>query len=83
MRELEEELGIAVAPSALSPIGFASEPLAERHLVLLLFRCPTWMGEPQGRDGQALQWSTPSELAALPMPEVDRRLLATLSLNST
>jgi len=81
-RELDEELGITEAPSALMPLGFASEPLGDRHLLLLLFRCQTWRGAPEGRDGQELAWVPPADLEALPMPAADRPLAATLSVSA-
>jgi 8-oxo-dGTP diphosphatase len=36
-RELFEELGISVNPQDLIPETFASEPLGDRHLLLLLY----------------------------------------------
>ena len=43
-RELFEELGISVNPQDLIPETFASEPLGDRHLLLLLYRCVKWKG---------------------------------------
>lgn len=81
-RELDEELGIAVTLSALAPAGFASEPLGDRHLLLLLFRCMAWRGEPSGRNGQELAWVAPADLETLPMPAADRPLAAALAINA-
>ena len=44
-RELGEELAIAVAEADLAPACFASAPLGERHLLLLLFAVRRWAGE--------------------------------------
>ena len=79
VRELDEELGLIVSPAALTPAGFASHPLGERHLLLLLFRCLVWHGEPHGRDGQTLRWCEAADLRALPMPAADRALLAEMA----
>ncbi len=46
VRELQEELGIDVLAENLVPITFASEPLGDRNLLLLLYRCTKWQGEP-------------------------------------
>jgi 8-oxo-dGTP diphosphatase len=49
-RELEEELGIAVAIGALSPAAFASADSPEGtgcHMLLLLYLCREWQGEPR------------------------------------
>jgi 8-oxo-dGTP diphosphatase len=46
VRELAEELGIAVDPADLAPLTFASEPLGGKHLLLLLYLCRAWTGAP-------------------------------------
>lgn len=71
VRELAEELGIAVAPGDLVPATFASAPLGDRHLLLLLYVCRTRTGEPQALDAVALRWATPDEMRDLPMPPAD------------
>ncbi|MBP2276846.1 8-oxo-dGTP diphosphatase [Sphingomonas sp. PL20] len=71
VRELEEELGVVVAPTALTPLTFASEPLADRHLLLLLYLCRVWAGEPQALDATALAWHAPAALRGLEMPPAD------------
>lgn len=77
-RELNEELGIAVDPVALFPATFASAPLGERHLLLLLYTLRTWGGEPQARHATALQWVHPPALRALAMPPADIPLIGML-----
>ena len=71
VREVAEELGIAVVAEALIPLTFASEPLADRHLLLLLYLCRDWSGEPQALDAAALAWHAPSELRGLALPPAD------------
>lgn len=71
VRELAEELGITLAPADLTPATFASAPLGDRHLLLLLYVCRTWTGEPQALDAVALRWATPDEMRVLPMPLAD------------
>jgi 8-oxo-dGTP diphosphatase len=75
-RELDEELGIIAGP--LEPFTFVSHGYADFHLVMLLYWCRQWVGEPTGRDGQALQWQHPEAMAALPMPPADVPLVAAL-----
>lgn len=77
-RELEEELGIAVAPEAFAPLTFASEPLGERDLLLLLFLCRAWQGTPALRQAAAMRWVYPAELHALPMPPADAPMIEPL-----
>lgn len=78
VRELEEELGIAVDEAALTPAAFASAELGERHLLLLLYVCREWIGEPRALDAAALQWLRPGEMGALSMPPADKPLIALL-----
>jgi 8-oxo-dGTP diphosphatase len=78
LRELEEELGIAVGADSLDPACFASAPLGERHMILLLYLCRGWSGEPQALDASALKWCRPAEMVAAEMPPADRPLIALL-----
>ncbi len=71
VRELEEELGVVADPAALTPITFASEPLADRHLMLLLYRLDRWEGVPEPRHASALTWADLATLRGLPMPPAD------------
>lgn len=78
-RELGEELGIFVAPGDLAPLTFASQRLADRHMLLLLYRCTRWAGSPRALDADMLLWRTPDDMADLPMPPADLPLLAFLT----
>lgn len=77
-RELAEELGISVTQSCLAPAVFASAPLGDHHLLLLLFLCRKWQGVPHPLEAPALRWLRPLELHALPMPPADRPLIGLL-----
>ncbi len=79
VRELAEELGIAVDPASLSPLTFGSEPRGRRHLLLLLYRCSAWVGEPRAIDAAAIRWVDPADLMALDMPPADRPFISTLA----
>lgn len=78
VRELDEELGIAVEPRSLSPACFASEPLDERHLLLLVYLCRTWVGEPRPLHASAVEWVAMADLRTLDMPPADIPLIALL-----
>lgn len=69
VREIEEELGIALAPQDLYPLSFAANP-SDPHVVLL-YTCRIWDGAPQCLEGEALDWFTMDQLPALPMPPLD------------
>lgn len=68
-RELEEELGIVVNPAALVPLSFAALP--GEPVLLLLFACRQWQGEPTCLDAEAIGWFAPDALSGLPMPPLD------------
>lgn len=78
VRELGEELGIMVSPAHLAPACFASEPLAGRHLLLLLYICREWEGAPRALDAEELLWCLPGELYGLEMPPADLPLIGLL-----
>lgn len=75
VRELAEELGIIVAAQDLVPETFASEPLGDRNLLLLLYRCTTWLGAPSAIYASEIQWTLPQDMADLPMPPADYPLV--------
>ena len=75
IRELREELGLDVETACLAPATFASAPLGDRHLLLLLYACRKWRGQPQPLHATALRWVLPVEMHALPMPPADRPLI--------
>ena len=75
VRELEEELGIVTKPPCLAPLSFASHAYPSFHLLMPLFVCRVWEGEPMPKEGQQIRWLRPKQLFTLPMPEADRPLL--------
>lgn len=78
VRELGEELGIAVPTACLAPATFASAPLDAHHLLLLLYICRKWHGTPRPLEGGALRWLRPLDLHGLAMPPADRPLIGLL-----
>ena len=71
VRELKEELGIVVEASNLIPVTFASEPLEGKNLLLLLYLCREWQGEPAALESLAIDWVSIDQLRELPMPPAD------------
>jgi 8-oxo-dGTP diphosphatase len=78
IRELDEELGIAVSEPCLAPLTFASHGHPDMHLLMPLYICRRWDGIPQPREGQALRWVRPGALRNWPMPPADLPLLPPL-----
>jgi 8-oxo-dGTP diphosphatase len=77
-RELAEELGIGVAAEDFVPACFASAPVAGRHMILLLYTCRRWRGEPAALDASALAWLRPDEMRPDEMPPADAPLIRLL-----
>lgn len=75
IRELHEELGIVVKEPCLAPLTFASHAYESFHLLMPLYVCRRWEGFVVGREGQALKWARPKDLAAYPMPPADAPLI--------
>ncbi len=78
IRELQEEIGIDTWSSCLAPLSFASHSYDEFHLLMPLFACRKWQGQPQSREGQALKWVRPADLRSYPMPPADLPLIPVL-----
>jgi 8-oxo-dGTP diphosphatase len=78
IRELDEELGIALDAASLAPAAFASATLGARHLVLLLYLVREWSGTPEARHASALRWARPAEMRGLAMPPADVPLVEAL-----
>jgi len=78
IRELDEELGIATWNSCLAPLTFASHGYESFHLLMPVFACRRWEGQPHSREGQALAWVRPADLRRYPMPPADLPLIPVL-----
>ncbi len=82
VRELREELGIEIDAGALQPVSFAASEIgasaADRPILMALYACRSWIGEPQCLEGEAIGWFAPGEIGALDMPPLDVPLAARL-----
>lgn len=78
IRELQEELGISTHASCLAPLTFASHAYPDFHLLMPLFACRRWQGNPVGNEGQTLKWARVQDLRDYPMPPADVPLIAVL-----
>jgi 8-oxo-dGTP diphosphatase len=79
IRELHEELGIAVKEACLAPLTFASHTYKDFHLLMPLFICRRWEGLAVPREGQQLAWVRPNKLRDYPMPPADIPLIPHLT----
>ena len=79
IRELQEELGIAVNEECLAPLTFASHVYPEFYLLMPLYVCRRWDGFVQAKEGQSLKWVRTPELRSYPMPPADEPLISHLA----
>lgn len=78
IRELDEELGIAVKADCLAPLSFASFAYEKFHLLMPLYICRRWEGLVTAREHAALRWVRPQQLRDFPMPPADEPLIPAL-----
>jgi 8-oxo-dGTP diphosphatase len=78
IRELKEELDVDTAESCLAPFTFASHTYEDFHLLMPLYVCRVWEGNPRPMEGQTLAWARPNEIKNYPMPPADKPLVAML-----
>src|SRR5476651_545328 len=78
IRELKEELGVAVSEACLAPLTFASHSYADFHLLMPLYVCRRWEGTVTALEGQQLAWVKPNRLRDYEMPLADVPLVSHL-----
>jgi 8-oxo-dGTP diphosphatase len=78
IRELREELGIMVKEACLAPFTFASHAYPEFHLLMPLYICRKWEGQPWPHEHEELKWVHPRQLNEYPMPPADAPLVPML-----
>lgn len=78
IRELQEELSISTEQACLAPLSFASHRYENFHLLMPLYVCRKWRGNPQPNEHQDLKWVRPQALRDYPMPPADEPLIAAL-----
>ena len=72
VRELREELAIALRELDLVPVGSAvAKEASGRGIEMQLFAARQWYGEPELLDAAAFAWADAAGLAKLAMPQVD------------
>jgi 8-oxo-dGTP diphosphatase len=78
IRELDEELGIAVQTA----YPWLTQVFTYPHATVRLnfFRVTAWQGEAHGREGQALAWQSPNTISVAPILPANTSILRALQL---
>ncbi|WP_394731245.1 (deoxy)nucleoside triphosphate pyrophosphohydrolase [Altererythrobacter sp. GH1-8] len=80
IRELDEELAIRVLAENLDFAGSARGSVNAGHpaIVIELYTCTSWRGEPDPQEGGSVGWFALDEIKDLPKPPLDEQLLERL-----
>lgn len=79
-RELREELDIQV--NLAQPLLTLDHDYPDKSVRLHFFEVREWLGQAQGREGQALAWVPPEQLATHAFPAANLPLVKALTLGS-
>lgn len=83
VREIKEELDLTLKSTDLEPLSFASHDYPNFHLLMPLFLCRKWEGEPKSLEGQAFEWVSINEVSNYKMPPADVPLIEALTRRLT
>lgn len=71
VREVKEELNIAISSACVAPLTFAVDYNNKVQTILMLHVCRKWEGSPVSLLGQKLQWVKPINLLNYDMPKAN------------
>ena len=75
IREIKEELNIDINNKCIAPLSFSEFDYEEFQLLLLLYVCRRWEGEPMSMENNELKWVKPNMLRNFKMPPADDSLI--------
>ncbi|MDB3914673.1 8-oxo-dGTP diphosphatase MutT [Alphaproteobacteria bacterium] len=78
IREVKEELDIDVNNKCIAPLSFSEFGYAEFQLLLLLYVCRRWEGEPRPMEQNEIKWVKANMLRQFKMPPADDSLIYSL-----
>ena len=75
IREIKEELDININKKCVAPLSFSEFDYKEFQLLLLLYVCRRWEGEPKSMEDNEIIWVKPNMLRKYKMPPADDALI--------
>ena len=75
IREVKEELNIEINNKCIAPLSFSEFDYNNFQLLLLLYICRRWDGEPMSMENNKLEWVKPNMLRDYKMPPADDALI--------
>ncbi len=81
-RELLEELGITIEPKACQPLIEISHDYPDKQVFLDVWWVNGFAGEPEGREGQPLQWVARQQLSEYEFPAANVDIVTAIKQHS-
>ena len=78
IREVKEELNIDINNKCIAPLSFSEFNYKKFHLLLLLYVCRRWEGEPTSMEKNEIKWVKANTLRQYKMPPADDSLIYSL-----
>jgi 8-oxo-dGTP diphosphatase len=78
VREVKEELNIDINNKCIAPLTFSEFDYKKFHLLLLLYVCRRWEGEPMSMEKNEIKWVRANTLRQYKMPPADDSLIYSL-----
>ena len=78
VREVKEELNININNKCIAPLTFSEFDYEKFHLLLLLYVCRRWEGEPLSMEENEIKWVKVNTLRQYKMPPADDSLIYSL-----
>ena len=71
IRELKEELNVNINQKCVAPLTFSEFDYKEFNLLLLLYVCRRWDGDPESMENNPIKWVKSNKLRGYKMPPAD------------
>ena len=78
IREVKEELNVDINNKCIAPLSFSEFDYKKFQLLLLLYVCRRWEGEPESMEKNEIKWVKANMLRQFKMPPADDSLIYSL-----
>ena len=78
IREVKEELNVNINNKCIAPLSFSEFDYKKFQLLLLLYVCRRWEGEPMSMEKNEIKWVKAKMLRQFKMPPADDSLIYSL-----
>jgi 8-oxo-dGTP diphosphatase len=80
VREIREETGLRINPDLLEPVIGVRHDYGDKRVFLDVWEASSAEGDPEGREGQEIQWLDVQDLADVDFPAANRSIIRALKL---